>query len=162
MTGRLLDALARRTGRERALLAALVLVVLPLALWTGVLAPLAETRAAAARELAETRALQGWVAARLEAAGPGWQAGPGEAAPIGLAGIEAGLERARLRHRLSALGTGAGGAVTLRFDAVGFADLMRWIEGAQGGWGYRIARLEVTGTEDPGLVAAALRLEPAP
>lgn len=162
---RLIDLLLQRSRRERQLLAVLVLAVLPLALVFAVLLPLQERRQQAEAALAEALALQAWVQARaaekaaLDAAGPGPQQAAG--APLGLSGLEQGLEAAGLRPALSELGTGARGAVVLRFEAADFRRLTAWLSAAHPAWGYRFRSFRFEALETPGQVAAWITLEPA-
>lgn len=164
----MIAALARLAPRERALVALLVFGVVPLGLWFGVLAPLQERAAAAEARRAEAHALALWVAERAaEMPAPVSEATPGPAdpaavpPPIGTAGIEASLRAARLRPVLSALEAQEGGRLALRFDAVAFQDLMRWITRADPGWGYTIRQLRLTARDAPGMVEARIVLEPA-
>lgn len=153
--------LARRSPRERLLLALLLLGALPLAFVVLLALPLLESRAAAGAELAAARATQAWYIARQGevAALPGPGGAPsGRAAPVGLGGIEARLIAAGLRPAVTLLANAPDGRVALSLQSVAFADLMPWIEGIDAA-GYAVAalRLERTG---PGRVEADVQLEP--
>ena len=139
----------------------LVVVVLPLALWLAVLAPLHERRAAAQSALQEARALHGWVAARaaeMTALDTGESTGP--SAPIGLSALEQSLVSAGLRGAVSGLANSSGGGIELRFDAVEFTALMGWLSAQDPGWGYDIASLRLMRGDEAGLTAAEMLLRP--
>lgn len=164
MSERLIDFLLRLAPRERWLIGGLVGIVLPLALVLGWLVPLAEARRAAEADLAEAGALQEWVLARQQemAALARPLTGPAEAGPaIGASALEQGLIARNLRASLSALEIRDEGEIALRFDAVHFIDLMRWMDAADSGWGYRIAGLRIERTDRSAMVEARLTLVPA-
>lgn len=164
MSARLIDLLLGLSSRERRLLAALVLAVLPLAAVFALLLPLQERRAAAAAALEEAQALQLWVqqrsAEKAALAQPGRVPEP-TGAPAGLSGLEQGLIAAGLRPALSELGTEAGGGVVLRFDSVDFTRLANWLSAAHPGWGYDIESFRFDAVDGPGRVAAWITLAPA-
>lgn len=161
MMARGVDLLVRLAPRERVLLGLLVGVVLPGALWFGVLDPLAARRSQAAAALQEARALHDWVAARTAEMADLDQGGrTGPRAPVGLSALEQSLMSAGLRDVVTGLANRADGGIDLRFDAVEFGALMRWLSGQDPGWGYDIAALRVARGGEAGVVAAELRLSP--
>ena len=163
MIAALARLLSRRSRRERALLALLVLGAVPAAFVGLVALPLIEAGAAARAELDAARATQAWYRARqIEIAAlprPGETAAVVESpAPVGLGGIESRLIEAGLRPSVSLLANAANGRVALSLEAVAFADLMGWIDGLPGA-GYGLAALQLVGVA-PGEVDAELQLEP--
>lgn len=161
MSARLITLLAGLAPRERAMLGVLTFLVLPVALWFGVLMPLADRRAAAETARAEALALQGWVAARateMAALEQGGAAGPRP--PIGMSALEQSLLSAQLRPAVSELANRAGGGIDLRFDRVVFVDLMGWLGAQDPGWGYDIVTLRLTRQPEPGMVTAEIQLMP--
>ena len=163
MTDKILDFLLRLAPRERGLLGLLILVVLPAALVLGWLMPLAETREAAAAELAEAQALEAWVVERqAEKAALTTPVEQGELPPpAGVSALEQSLIKRKLRASLSGLETRDAGVIALRFDEVAFTDLMRWMDREDPDWGYRITELRIERTERPAYVEARLTLQPA-
>lgn len=164
MTTRLIDLLLPLTRRERWLLGGAGLVIL-LAIGFGLLMPLQDRHQQARTQLAELRALEQWIMARIGEK-QGLTQGNTEIsqAPIGTSGIEAGLIEAHLRQPLSALSAQEGGAIDLRFDRVDFIQLGQWLRTAHPAWGYRIDsfRLEaLEGAAAAGRVAAWISLSPA-
>lgn len=161
MTMRLIDWLLTLASRERWLLAALVVGVLPVALVLGLLMPLDTARRQAVDRLDEAHALNRWVQAR-QADMAAFRALPdvGVPSPVGAGALEASLAEAGLRDSLTTLEASNSGEIVLRFDSVGFTDLMAWIDGQFGGWGYDIATLRIDRTERPARVAARLVLQP--
>ena len=158
MMRRAATALAARAPRERALLAALVLVVLPLAVWFLGLVPAIEARDRAAAQLVEATRLQDWVRdrdAEFRAATPGEVA----AGAVGIAGVEARLREDDLREAVRRLEDGREGRVSIAFDAVEFVRLARFVEGA-GALGYALEDLRMDATDTPGLVTASLTMLP--
>lgn len=164
MTQRLLDFLNGREPRERLLLAALALVVVPLALAFGVLQPLAQQRADSLHQAEEIRALQAWVQQRVAekeqlVQNPTASIG----APIGTSGVEDSLRRANLRAAVSELSTGSEGQIALRFEQVDFVKVASWLGGAHPHWGYEITQMKIE-ARDPqapdGKVSATLALAP--
>ena len=162
MTERLMDFLLQRDPRERALLALLVFLVIPLAILLGVLLPLREERAAAERALLDAAELQTWVSARADEmsrlAAPA--AGAARSRPIGSSGIEASLIEAGLRPFLSGLNVRPGGRVELQFDEVTFVMLANWLSAMAPGWGYEIADFRFEALETPAKITARLTLVP--
>ena len=163
MSERLIEFLLRLAPRERGLLGILCLIILPTALVLGWLWPLTEERRAAEAALAEARALDGWVMERqAEKAGLDLPDEAGETpVALGASALEQSLIAVKLRASLSGLETRDGGEITLRFDTVNFVDLMRWMDGEDPGWGYRIAALRIDRTDRSAVVEARLTLEPA-
>jgi len=156
--------LAGRSPRERGLLALLVLLALPVAFVGLVALPLIDARAAARADLETAQAENLWYRARqsqiaaLPVAGePGPAAHP---APIGPGGIEGRLIDAGLRPAVRLLQNAPGGAVSIELGAVPFDALMAWLDQAAP-MGYAIGTLGLT-RAGPGLVDAALTLEPLP
>ena len=166
MSGRLIDILLRLAPRERLLLGLLVAVVLPLGLMFGILMPLADQRQAAARDLAEARALSAWVAARraeMQALAPPADAGGaalGPRAPVGLSALEKSLISAFLRDPVTSLANRADGGIELRFDAVAFQEFMAWLSSQDPEWGYDITTLRIAKSDQPGIVSVDMRLKP--
>jgi type II secretory pathway component PulM len=161
MTARLIDMLLRLAPRERILLGLLVLVILPTGLWFGVLEPLAARRMQAQTALTEARALQDWVQGRSQVmAALGQAENTGPRPPIGLSALESSLIAAGLREAISGLANGAEDEIELRFDVVEFSVLMDWLSAQDPVWGYDIAAFRLAETEEPGLVAAQVRLRP--
>ncbi|WP_417625848.1 type II secretion system protein GspM [Pararhodobacter aggregans] len=163
MIATLARQLARRSPRERLLLALLLLGALPLAFVVLLALPLLESRAAAGADLAAARATQAWYSARQAeiAALPDPRAAPSDAArvvPVGLGGIEARLIAAGLRPAVTLLANAPNGRVALSLQAVAFADLMPWIDGIDAA-GYGVAALMIERSA-PGVVDAELQLEP--
>ena len=161
----LVSFLAARAPRERWLIGALVLGVLPLAVWFGALVPMSEARDAAKAQLERTTALGTWVAAR-SAEAEAQRARPRQGAqsappPIGLPGIEQSLTDARLHIYLRDVSGQSDGAVSVRFADVPFVDLARWLGNSELTWGYDIATLQIERTQASGLVQAMLMLVPA-
>lgn len=161
---RLARALMGLSPRERRLIALLVVVALPAALWLALAEPLLARRAEARAALAAAEDLRGWVLARgaelaaLPAAAP-----VSAPAPVGLGGIESRLAAAGLvgPGAPAQLADAGEGAVALRLPAVEFTRLMDWLDRIEAEAGYRTAALALTATDPPGTVAADLRLEPA-
>lgn len=163
MSAKLIDLLLRLTRRERRLLGGAGLMIL-LAVGFGLLLPLQERHQQAKTQLAELRALEQWIIARI-AEKQGLNQGniAISQTPIGTSGIEAGLIEAHLRQPLSALSAQEGGAIDLRFDRVDFIQLGQWLRTAHPAWGYRIDsfRLEaLEGEAAAGRVAAWISLSP--
>lgn len=156
---RLVDWLLGRAPRERMLLGLLVLVILPAALVFGWLLPLEARRGATETGLAEAQALNVWVRDRQ-----GEMAGLARVDPVevheavGASALEQSLEAVRLRGALTALETDGDGGVVLRFDAVGFGELMAWIDGQAPGWGYDITAFRMERGEREGFISARLVL----
>lgn len=157
----MIERLLKLSARERGLLALLVAVALPALIWSAVIAPMQTRHAAALAARDEARALGVWVIeraaeqAQLRTAG---QTGP--MPPLGISGLEQSLVEAGLRSAVGALGSQADGRIELRFDAVEFTRLANWLSRADPGWGYDIAAFRLERGATPGLVAAALTLEP--
>jgi general secretion pathway protein M len=166
MIAALSHGLARRSARERLLLAALVLVALPVAAVFLGAQPLMDQRNTARAALAEAEAERGWYVARQAeiAALPvnGETRVDRPAAPVGLGGIEARLIEAGLRHAVSQLANAQGNSVVLEFESVGFEMLMRWLDGVETNAGYRVSALQILRGDGEGQVEAELRLEPLP
>ncbi|WP_334192600.1 type II secretion system protein GspM [Pararhodobacter sp.] len=165
MIAALARQLARRSPRERFLLALLLLGAVPLAFLSLLALPLNEARTAARADLDAARATQAWYIARQAeiAALPQPGVAPpedGRPAPVGLGGIEARLIAAGLRPSVTLLANAPNGRVALSLDSVDFADLMPWIDGI-GAAGYAVAALRFDRT-GPGTVDAELQLEPLP
>ncbi|MCA2012764.1 type II secretion system protein GspM [Pararhodobacter sp. CCB-MM2] len=166
MIAALARLLARRSPRERLLLALLVLAALPLGAVTLVALPLAEARQQAAATLSEARATQEWYRARqVEIAALPAQGGPApeqaRVAPVGLGGIEARLIEAGLRDGVTRLAEASGRRVALDLTGQPFAPLMDWLAALEADAGYRVSALQLE-RSGPGLVDAELQLEPLP
>lgn len=164
MSDRLIDLLLRLAPRERMLLGLLAGLVLPVALALGWLWPLHEERQAAQGQLREARALDAWVLDRrdeiAQIAQPVETGGEIPSA-VGASALEQSLIARNLRDKLRALETRDEGEIDLRFDAVKFTELMRWIDAEDPDWGYNIAVLSLERTERDALVGARLTLVPA-
>ncbi|MEL6886680.1 MAG: type II secretion system protein GspM [Pseudomonadota bacterium] len=158
MSGRLIDMLAARTGRERMLLAVLVLVALPVLIGGAVLWPLHTGRLQAEQARNDALALHQWVVARAAEAPA--VAATDAPAPIGSTGVEQTLIAAGLRQDVTDLGVRDGGEIELRFDAVTFVTLANWISAQAPVWGYDLSRFRIAAHETPGKVSATLVLSP--
>lgn len=156
----LATTLARLTLRERGMLVALVLLVIPVGLIWGIATPLTEGRDAALARLEETRALQAWVRARRADLPPEVSEAPPATAPIGISGIEASLVTAGLRDSVAVLSNSGNGGVSLRFDAVAFSRLMPWLDQTEAAAGYALTSFRLLAGETPDVVLADLQLDP--
>jgi len=161
---RLAALLMERSRRERWLLVVLVFGALPLALWQGLAVPLIERQAQARAALAETRAIEAWLAEQaVEHARLMRAARRGEtrvAAPVGMSGLESALREAGLRAEVTELANTADGGITLRFDAVRFSRLAAWLSSQSGQWGYDLDAFTFERGAREDVVAADLRLVP--
>lgn len=167
MTARLMQILVGLSRRERLLVAFLVFLAVPLALWQGVALPLQTRQEAARAAVAEAEALRSWLSerqaelAQLPAPGPATSDSPTRP-PAGMGALEAGLTNAGLRQALVTQTNPSGTSVSLRFEGVAFAQLMPWLDGLERRLGYRLDSLRLTRTDAPDLVDAELQLEPLP
>lgn len=164
MIARLARWLLARSGRERLLLALLAVALAGLVAVAGVVQPLEARRAAARAALDEVAALEVWLAARqldlaLLPPAPGADAAAGP--PSGLGGIESRLLADGLREQVGFIANTDGGGVALRFQAVGFAPLMAWLEAVEAADGYRVAGLRLQRGAEGGTVEAEVELAPA-
>ena len=160
MTRFLVEQLLRLSGRERVLLA-LMLMVGAVGLGAGLLLPLADRRAAAERALVEARALDLWVSARSEeAALIRDAAGPGPVAAIGLAAVQRSLEDAGLIGQVETLSAYRGDGIEMRLEAVSFDRLIAWVTQIEPLWGYRFAAFRIEKGPEPGLVNARFEVVP--
>jgi len=160
----LIDMLLARSARERLWLGLLVVVVLPVAVWFGVMAPLQQDRQAAFKRVEQERLLNIWVAERagemaMLAAVPTGSKQPKP--PIGSAALEQGLIDAGLRPALDELVNRDGGEVVLRFEAVEFEALAAWLSASEPVWGYALREFRFEATNERGIVNASLNLGPA-
>jgi type II secretory pathway component PulM len=166
MIAALASALARRSARERALVAVLLLLVLPFAAAFLIGGPLLDRRDAARAERAEAEVTRAWYRTRQAEVAALPRVDPVASAraiaPAGLGGIEDRLIDAGLRDAVSQLANAQGNRVALTFESVAFEALMPWLEGIEAEAGYRVASLTITRTDDPGAVDADLQLEPRP
>ncbi|WP_417207599.1 type II secretion system protein GspM [Antarctobacter sp.] len=160
MTRRFVDQLLRLTGRERALLLVMALV-LACGAAAGLLWPLVERRAAAQAALDEARAVDVWVAARVADMQVLRSAtGPGPTAPIGLAAVQRSLEGAGLSKNVASLSARRGDGIEMRFEAVSFDRLITWLTQVEPLWGYRFAAFRIERGAEEGLVAAVIEVVP--
>lgn len=161
MSNWLVDLLLKLTRRERALLGLMCVVMVPAVLWMVVVAPLAEARATAVRANQDVQALGLWVVDR--AAEEAQLVGAGQRVPvsaIGTSGLEQSLVAAGLRDQVTELSGQADGRAELRFGAVPFVSLARWLSDEDPEWGYDIAIIHLERGTEPGIVAADLTLVP--
>lgn len=160
MTRALVEQMLRLTGRERALLLVMCLV-LACGVAAGLLWPLQERRAAAQAALDEARAVDLWVAARVtDAEALRSATGPGPTAPIGLAAVQRSLEGAGLIKNVTTLSARRGDGIELRFNAVSFDRLIAWLTQVEPLWGYRFAAFRMERGAEDGLVAAVIEVVP--
>jgi type II secretory pathway component PulM len=156
--------LARRSARERGLLAVFLWLVLPVVFVFMVLQPLLEQRAVARAGLAEAEATQRWYIARqVEIAALPVRGETPEAprvAAVGLGGLEDRLIDAGLRNSVTLLANVQGDSVSLTLQDVPFDGLMLWAESIEAEAGYSVSALRLERGADGGLVSAELRLEP--
>ena len=165
MSARLIDALLRRSPRERLLLALLVGVGIPLLVIVGLMLPLAERRAAAAVAYEDAVAERVWMADRVaEVMALGQPVAANETGPrpaIGISGLEQSLIDAGLRDAVTSLANGTDGSIELGFDVVVFTLLMDWMSAQAPIWGYDLAALRLLRDVDrSGFVASEIRLRP--
>ncbi|MEL7091487.1 MAG: type II secretion system protein GspM [Pseudomonadota bacterium] len=159
MTG-LIDLLAARSTRERVLLAVMLLVALPAAVYVTVLEPVASARQEALIARDEALALNGWVAERAAEVPAQSPVTPPRAAPVGATGIEAALRTAGLRPAVTTLTEDNDGQISIRFDSVTFTQLATWLSGQSERWGYALSAFRIEATDAPGKVSASLTLQP--
>jgi type II secretory pathway component PulM len=166
MSGRLIDALLRRTPRERLLLALVTFLVLPVGVAVGLLEPLARARMDALHGLEEELNLNSWIRARiseqerLAAVSADGTTQARSLRPIGISAVEQSLVENGLRDDISTLGAGAVGTVELGFDEVDFSRFANWLSQSHPGWGYEVESLRIDATDRPSVVAVRLSLRP--
>lgn len=167
MTARLIQFLAGLTRRERILIALVLFIALPAGLVQAVALPLLARNEAARAAVAEAEALQDWLRARqaelalLPAASENPQAAT-NIPPAGLSALEDSLTQAGLRQSLSLFTNPSGASVSLRFQSVGFTQLMPWLDDVERRMGYRVATLRLSRGDQANLVEAEIQLEPRP
>lgn len=151
--------------RERAMIALLLAVALPLALVQGLALPLLARQDAARLAVAEAEALRAWVQDRqaelalLPSPAAGTPTAP-VVRPVGLGGIESALLAAGLRDAVVRLESPSGTTIALRFDEVPFTELMQWLDASETAMGYTVNVLRVARGPFSGTVAAEMQLEP--
>ena len=157
--GRLVDALARLSERERRLLALLGLVIVPIAAVFLGIAPMLQARDEARRAADEAQALLAWVSEQVQAL-PAEGARPPEAkpAPIGISAVEQSLVQAGLRERVVDLSNREAGGLDLALDGAEFRLLAAWLAEVAPDWGYRVAAFRIERGDEPGLVRATFEL----
>ena len=166
MIERLAAQFMQRSRRERWLLLAALLLALPLGLAFGLIEPLSERRLAAEQRLIDAQAQRDWLRARqvelasLPLLGTEQHQTVTQATPVGLGGIEARLSAEGLRQHVVALAAPSRGDVVIQFEAVDFAEVMRWIVLVEAEAGYALGALRLRRAEEPGEVDAELQLEP--
>ncbi len=166
MTLRLAELLLALSANERRLLAILCGLVLPLAVIFLWVLPLADRGAAAQRDLSTARALMVWVTHRIEESAAlvdgQTNAIPKNGAPVGLSGIEKGLNEAGLRPYVTRLAGRDDGAVELVIEDAPFATVTAWTSAVRPVWGYRIVSFHIQRTDRAGQVAAEFLLGETP
>ena len=160
----LAQTLARRTPRERLLLALLIVLVLPLGFVFLVALPVLDQRAAAQSARVQAEADQRWYIsqqAQIEALPQAVQT-PSEASlpAVGLGGIEDRLIEAGLRDAVALLANVQGDGVSLTLGDVPFVDVMQWVAGIEAEAGYTVSTLRLVSGDEGGLVSVEMRLEP--
>ena len=159
----LAEGYRRLSARERILLVCFAGFLLPVAVFWGVALPLVERREAARDAVMVAHAEQEWLY-QMRAERERFVAGaerPSASAiePIRPSGIEASLIEAGLREAVAAFGTPADDVIALRFQTIGFVQLMSWLQVTEQESGYRLVRLQLTRGEQPGNVVAEVQLE---
>jgi type II secretory pathway component PulM len=148
--------------RERALLAVLCVVVLPIAAWLLWAQPLLQARDSARQRLAEAEAVEQWVAARDdEFRAHRERARARVVAPVGIAGIERSLLEAQLRGAVDTLEDGPEGRVDLSFRSVSFREFAAYADRIRTELGYEIAALRIEAGDAPDLVSVSMELSAA-
>lgn len=161
MMRRLASYLVDRTPRERMLLGATALLVLP-AVWFFWLVPLDKTRERAREALFDARDMQRWVVARdADFREAGFDTLQQATEAVRIAGVERALRDSGLRGPVRRLEDGEDGRIALAFDAVSFIELAGFAGGVAG-LGYLIEELRIEATDAPGQVTASLSLMPRP
>ncbi len=160
MMERLTDFLVDLSGRERLLISVLLFLVLPAAIYFGVLVPMERGRDQARVDLVEASALLQWTQARAEEA-QRLQLVARDAAPepIGVSEIERSLAEVGLRRDLSELSR-QDSDIELQFEAVEFTALGAWINSTSLSWGYEVSSFKVERGSEPGMVRALMTLTP--
>lgn len=166
MITRLASTIAQLSLRERWLLAACVLVILPIGLAQLVALPLQEAHGQARNALQDARLLGAWTQARHDEAlelmdqqTAGGSTTP--VPPIGTSGLEQSLSQAGLRNTLTRLADREGNVVELRFEQVEFTALTTWLDEVQDSWGYGIRSYRFEKTDIPGIVTVDFALRPS-
>ena len=164
MKGGLAYGLAQLSGRERMLVAALFLIVVPVAaVFLGIM-PLMEARDKAQNKTRENQILLDWVSDQVRQMPVG--AGTEEKAQdlgsnaIGLSGVEQSLVDAGLRDQVSQLSDKGDGGIDLVLENAPFELVGQWVDNVAPIWGYEIAAFQFDLVE-PGLIRASFELEVA-
>jgi|GEM_PF-846856 len=162
MSERLIAILLRLSIRERRLLAALFVFVLPLAIVFVLIIPANERQTQNRIAAGEARDLRDWVSARaseyqlLETLSPNLsEAGAG---PIGISALEQSLVAAGLRESVNKLAAKNDDGVELLFEEVAFVDLTNWLAATEPTWGYVLEAFRIDASQNDGLVRAEFTL----
>lgn len=161
MWGALISSLAELSRRERALLALLAGVGVPVACVFLLVLPMMQSHQRAQDRLVESTRLYEWVqvqASQWGAVAPADTAVKPQQPVMGVSDIEQRLISAGLRSDVTELSRRDTGAIRLRFDDVSFLAAMRWIDEASQSWGYSLAEFEVERRDGPDRVALSLTL----
>lgn len=158
MIAALATFLAERSLRERGLLLALLLLVLPITLGALVALPLIAARTAARTDLVAAEARRDWyVALQAEIAALPAQGEGNSMATVGLGQIEATLIAVGLRDGLERLAPTPTGGIEVVLADVAFDQVMPWIEDIGANLGLRVATLSLIRSA-PGRVDVRLDL----
>lgn len=156
--GRFRARAAQARRREPGLVGPLLAGAAILAAAFAIVLPMMQAREAAREAAARAQADLDWVRLQLARLPP--EASAPRAEPIGLAGLERGLEAAGLRDGLARMVSADDGSIDIDLTDVPWDRLAPWLEAVETAGGYGIERLEVAAGA-PGQVSMQLRLSAA-
>lgn len=151
-----------RDPRERALLAVCAVAVLSTAWFLGVLEPLQAREARLARALAAEVELHEWLEQQRPRVQSGAARAPRERLPDGaslLATLNASAAASGIAGKLTRVTPTTARGVSLDFEAVAYADFMRWLIDLEARHGASVQRIALEQAADPGTVDVDLALE---
>jgi type II secretory pathway component PulM len=162
MIERIVSLMLSRNARERGLIGALVVLVLPIAALFLMVLPNLQAFDDARDDIETARVENAWVTQQAGENGVVKTSGPDRKVvdPLGLAGLEEILRNAGLHQSVGRMANRDAGAVEIVFEQVEFEQLAQWVSSNQSTWGYIIQTFRIDDHIREGFVDAEFHLEP--
>ena len=162
MVDRFVSLILSRNVRERVLIGALVMVVLPMAAIFLLVLPSLQALSNSHQDVQAAHLESTWVAQKVRDNGAVRVSGPKREKidPLGLSGLEEVLRNAGLHQSVGRMANRDAGAIEITFEQVEFEQLARWVSVNQSSWGYTIQTFRIDDHIRDGFVDAEFHLEP--